>query len=151
MKKIIVLAIFCAACGGDDDPANNANNANNQNNTSDSSWTLSYSGDLTGEITGDRVVITGTAMSTSMALTGRGIDALVSGTLPIAEETTGEADFNVFSVTLEDGTECSAVAETPVLGVVLSAESNNYEIEFTGDLTCSTGDVISIDGTAKDT
>ena len=121
--KMALFAILIACGGREDDTesnvANEESNVATEHSASGSNtrrrrnanpdWTVSYSGDLTGEFSGRLFVVTGTSTTTSFAAGSPIRPPAISGTLRIPEGQTGASGLSMFSMTLEDGTECTPV------------------------------------------
>ncbi len=115
----------------------------------DPAWAITYTGDLSGKISGSITAVAGASSSTAI----RGATPVLggetfNGSVFLALGKTGPATIAPFSMTLADGTKCSPRAETRVRANVRNGERKTYHVEFEGALDCD-GKAIKIEGFLK--
>ena len=115
----------------------------------DPAWEITYTGALSGKISGSIAVAVGASSSTAIrgATPARGGETFNGSVfLPMGE--TGPATIAPFSMTLANGTRCSQGAETRIRANVKNGERKTYHIEYEGALHCD-GKAIKIEGFLK--
>lgn len=159
MLGVAVGVSLLAGCGTDPAPAAEASVLEGSESVATSDlqqeegWAFSYSGDFSGEVSGTVIAVTGMALSMQMvtvAARSHDTDAGFTATwqFPQDEDPSGEKRVLSFSLTLEDGMDCSPDlrAEQRVMANVLEPDTDLLHAEFSGILTCDVDRLIEIDG-----
>lgn len=116
-------------------------------------WAFSYSGALSGEISGGVTVVR--MLTTGMnrvTMTGRGhgTDARFTGSyqFPSDHEPLGEKRMLSFNLVLADGTRCQPRLDQDqaVFARVIDATEESYSAEFSGTIGCDNGSPIDVTG-----
>lgn len=144
MKHVVLALMFIAGSFG-------SSSANaDAKKKGDPAWAITYTGDLSGKISGSIAVAAGASSSTAIrgATPVRGGGETFNGSVFLAMGKTGPATIAPFSMTLANGTRCSQGAETRVRANVRNGERKTYHVEFEGALDCD-GKAIKIEGFLK--
>ncbi|MBT8467993.1 MAG: hypothetical protein KJN97_04510, partial [Deltaproteobacteria bacterium] len=123
MKHLVLALMFVAGSLGSDFAYADAKKKR------DPSWAITYTGDLSGKISGSITAVAGASSSTAI----RGATPVLggptfNGSVFLAPGKTGPATIAPFSMTLADGTKCSQGAETRVRANVRNGERKTYHI-----------------------
>lgn len=153
----LVMALFLtsaalvgcdASDGNGDDPEGGPDGAEIEDG-----WSISYSGPLSGEISGS-VTVQGSIelsdRSTSIAGDSFGSDARMDATYstPTDGPHTGQVFLLRFTMTLDDGTFCSqtvTATEGSFYANVLNDDDELYRLEFSGEVDCD-GTLLDVTG-----
>jgi hypothetical protein len=143
MKHVVLALMFIAGTFGSDSADADAKKKGGP------AWEITYTGDLSGKISGSITAVAGGGSSTAI----RGATPVLggetfNGSVFLAVGKTGPATIAPFSMTLANGTKCSQGAETRVRANVRNGERKTYHIEFEGALGCD-GKAIKIEGFLK--
>lgn len=146
----LVVAATLGACGGD--TRENGGEGGRALGSDGPDWSVSYSGDRSGEVSGTVTTMVEMTISTndvSLAARSHDSDAGLSASYsyPSDDDPLGEKRMRSFSLTLEDGTSCSQDVRK---GLVITARvthhgEDSYDADLSGSLDCD-GDEISVDG-----
>jgi hypothetical protein len=157
---VALLIAALTACGGDSageaeaesrplsgqDPPSSAG-------SSEPNWAFSYSGALSGEVSGGVTVVR--AMTTAMnsvTITARsfGTDARFSGNyqFPRDDEPLGEKRMLSFNLVLADGTRCQPRLDQDqaVFARVIDGTQESYSAEFSGTISCGEQGAVDVTG-----
>lgn len=160
MGATALLVAALAACGGDSareagaEPGATATPERSERIGSDApKWAFSYSGALTGEISGGvtvvHVVTTGMNRVTMTARTP-GSPAQFSGSyqFPPDHDPLGEKRMLSFNLVLADGTRCQMRAgqDEVVHAQVIDGSQGSYHAEFSGTLSCGEEGPVNVTG-----
>jgi len=143
MKHVVLALMFIAVSFGSGSANADAKKKGGP------AWEITYTGDLSGKISGSIAVAAGASSSTAIrgATHVRGGETF-NGSVFLTMGKTGPATIAPFSMTLADGTKCSQGAETRLRANVRNGERKTYHIEFEGALDCN-GKAIKIEGFLK--
>ena len=141
-RSTLALAFLVASCGGSAPDTD----ASSRDSTG-SGWSIKYTGDLSGEISGTAALVLRGGGSVKRATIAADSDGgqRFDGVLTIDVEETGTATFLSFSMTLADGTTCTQAARTLLDANVTNGDPKEYAVDFEGAVDCD-GDAIMIDG-----
>lgn len=147
---MLVVAATLGACSGD--TQENGSDSGRAVDSETPDWSISYSGDRSGEVSGTVTTMVEMTISTndvSLAARSHDSDAGLSASYsyPSDDNPLGEKRMRSFSLTLEDGTSCSQdVREGHVITArVTHHGEDSYDADLSGALDCD-GDEISVDG-----
>ncbi|MGB5810161.1 MAG: hypothetical protein WBG86_06500 [Polyangiales bacterium] len=149
MRYLWIAALFCTiSCGDSEGGGGQGGGGSGGSSPGELEWEISYSGDLSGTVDGPICTVTGdNGIITIGCINRESADAFnASATVPIF--TTGQDSTTSASMTLSDGTACSASEDAVTDISVTTASMELYVIEITGNMDCN-GQEITLDGSIE--
>lgn len=147
---VLVVAAVLGACSADNQ--GNGGDSGRAVGSDGPDWSIGYSGDRSGEVSGTiTTVVTMALSSNSVSLAGGAHDSpaglSASYNYPLDGDPMGEKPMLTFSLTLDDETSCSQQrreGRVITVGVTHHGE-DTYHADLSGSLDCD-GDEITVDG-----
>ncbi len=136
---ILATTLLLPGCGDSESSGGESSEGGSQ-------WKVTYSGALSGEISGGIVVVVAAGGFGSIAASGPEDSALQVG-VDLAAGETGDSMLLPLSITLADGSSCT-LADQPVNSTVSNGETDSYALDFAGPLECDAGR-IEVDGLVR--
>ena len=141
-----LLALLLTACGGSDDDGA----TDDSTGGGGEGWSIAYTGDLEGEISGSSaVVLIQTLSQTSVSVAGDSLEGpsfSASYSYPTDGDPLGAKSPLSFRMELADGTECGQTPPDQMATItVLDGAEDTYHAEISGTLSCD-GSVVTLDG-----
>lgn len=147
---VVLVAAALGACSAD--TQENGGDSARAVGSDGPDWSISYSGDRSGEVSGTVTTMVEMTISTndvSLAARSHDSDAGLSASYsyPSDDDPLGEKRMRSFSLTLEDGTSCSQQPreDRVVTARVTHHGEDSYHADLSGSLDCD-GDQITVDG-----